>query len=124
MSYNIRKYRKAVGMTQADLAKKLGVNRATVSKYESGEIDPPASQIRAIGKILNVPVSNIVGDDIHEFLHKLAHEDERFTLRVYINPEQDILSALDKLNATGKSVAVERVEELTEIPRYQKKADD
>ena len=38
--------------------------------------------------------------------------------------EQKILLAFDKLNAKGREVAVKRVEELTEIPKYQRKPRD
>lgn len=35
-----RVMRKALGLTQAELAAKLGVNQATISRFESGIIDP------------------------------------------------------------------------------------
>lgn len=34
--------------------------------------------------------------------------------------KEKVISALDKLNADGQAKAVERVEELAEIPKYQK----
>lgn len=35
---DIRQTRKALGLTQAQLAEKLGVDHSTVSRFESGEI--------------------------------------------------------------------------------------
>ena len=39
----IRKARKKLGMTQAQLAPELEVTRATLSRYETGVIDVPVS---------------------------------------------------------------------------------
>jgi len=36
----IRAARRGAGMTQAQLAELVGVNRATISKYEHNEIEP------------------------------------------------------------------------------------
>lgn len=55
MSNNIlRKARKAANLTQAELAKLLGVNRATISKYESGEISPPVDRLKEICNVLDL----------------------------------------------------------------------
>jgi transcriptional regulator with XRE-family HTH domain len=40
-----RQVRERAGITQADLAQVLGVDRATVSRWESGERDPRPSQL-------------------------------------------------------------------------------
>ena len=59
----IRDVRKAAGMTQAQLAKSLGVNRATLSRYESGDIDPPSSQLQRIADVLGVGISELTSDE-------------------------------------------------------------
>ena len=38
---NIKRYRKDMKMTQEDLAKTAGIERATISKYEGGKLVPP-----------------------------------------------------------------------------------
>ena len=40
----IRRVRKAAHVTQEELAKRIGVNRALISKYETGIIEPSVSQ--------------------------------------------------------------------------------
>lgn len=57
----IREARKAAGITQDELAKKLGVNRATISKYETGAIDLPSSQLQRLADALGVHVLELVG---------------------------------------------------------------
>lgn len=57
----IREARKAAKMTQNQLAQAVGINRATLSKYESGIIDPPLSQLLRISEVLNASISFLVG---------------------------------------------------------------
>lgn len=62
MNYQIRNARKAAGMTQAQLALLIGVNRATLSRYESGDIDPPSSQLQKIAAALGVDWLELCGE--------------------------------------------------------------
>ena len=60
MNYSrIRAARKNAGITQEQLAKMIGINRATLSRYESGDIDPPSSQLGRIADVLNVPIGEL-----------------------------------------------------------------
>jgi Zn-dependent peptidase ImmA (M78 family)/DNA-binding XRE family transcriptional regulator len=45
------------GITQVELADALHLTQATVSRYESGQIDVPAEHLAAIGEFLGRPVS-------------------------------------------------------------------
>ena len=58
---NIRKFRKQANKSQDDLARVLGVNRATVSKYESGTIEPTFSQLEKIALCLGVNIADLTG---------------------------------------------------------------
>ena len=60
---NLRNARKAVNLTQEQLAKELGVNRATVSKYETGEISPSVDQLIRICNILDVSFEELIGEE-------------------------------------------------------------
>lgn len=59
----MRNARKVAGITQDGLAKILGINRATISKYESGQIMPSLDQLGKIAKALNTTVYEMVGPD-------------------------------------------------------------
>ena len=56
---NIRKYRKARGMSQEQLSFEVGVKRAVISKYENGFIAPSLAMIEKIAKALDVTISEI-----------------------------------------------------------------
>lgn len=64
MNYELmRKARKASKITQDDLATLLGVNRATVSKYETGIIEPPITQQLKIAQILDIDLFVLMDDE-------------------------------------------------------------
>lgn len=49
------------GLTQKQLATKLGVGRTTISEYENGNIVPKQDGLLAIAQILNVSVDYLIG---------------------------------------------------------------
>jgi len=49
---DIRKTRKALGLTQAELAAKLGVDGSTVSRLETGELIPNERTLLAMEAIV------------------------------------------------------------------------
>lgn len=64
MNYQLmRKARKVAKITQDDLATLLGVNRATISRYETGVIEPPAMQQLKIAQILDIDLFALMDDD-------------------------------------------------------------
>lgn len=58
---NIRKYRKAKGLSQEELAVRLHVVRQTVSKWEKGLSVPDAEVLINMAELLDVPVSKLLG---------------------------------------------------------------
>ena len=64
----IREARKSLHMTQAELADKLEVNRATISKYETGEMSPSLKQLEKLKEVLGVPAEDLLtGGDLMKF---------------------------------------------------------
>ena len=57
---NIKKYRKAKGLSQEELAVRLHVVRQTVSKWEKGLSVPDADVLIRMAEVLDVPVSKIL----------------------------------------------------------------
>lgn len=48
----IRRLRKAVGLTQKELAKRAGLSQSLISRIERGNIDPRLSTVRKIMKVI------------------------------------------------------------------------
>ena len=57
----IKKLRKEKGMTQKELAKKLGFSPSHLGQYENGYRNPKPSTVKKIADALEVPVSKIIG---------------------------------------------------------------
>lgn len=61
----IKKYRKEAGLTQKQLAEKIGRKEITIRKYESGEREPRISIINDICEALNLPIDEF-GEELFE----------------------------------------------------------
>lgn len=111
----IKAARKKAGMTQKELGAKLGVAYQTLAQWENDLRNPKLDTLQRIAAALGVPVQDLISD-------WEAVDKEEFK-RVFIYGEgikDRIDAALYRLNDEGQEKAAERVEELTEIPKYQK----
>lgn len=59
MKITLRAARVNAGLDQADVAKELGVNIATVSSWETGKTRPSVSNLEKLCQIYNWPMENI-----------------------------------------------------------------
>ena len=57
----IKAYRKECGMSQAELAKRVGVERSAVAKWESGKSLPQAAHLVKLAEIFGCSVDEILG---------------------------------------------------------------
>ena len=57
---NLRRLRKERGYTQAELAKRLNINRTTYTKYETGITEPDFERLKLICEIFNVDYNTIL----------------------------------------------------------------
>lgn len=55
----IRKYRKARGMTQKELGFKIGVKHNTISSYENGTNEPDQNILYAIADVLGISINDL-----------------------------------------------------------------
>lgn len=111
----IKAARRKAGMTQEELGKKIGVSGSSMAQWENDLRNPKLDTLQRIAAALGVPVQELISD-------WEAVDKEEFK-RVFIYGEgikDRIDAALDRLNDEGQEKAAERVEELTEIPKYQK----
>lgn len=60
---NIAKYRKAIGMTQAELAEKLNVSVQAVSKWENDISYPDIERIGELASVLNTSAESIINGE-------------------------------------------------------------
>ncbi|MCM1167718.1 MAG: helix-turn-helix domain-containing protein [Lachnospiraceae bacterium] len=97
---NITECRKRLGITQDELARRLGKSVKTVQRYESGTVDLPISILAEIAAALNVSVNYLIGytpsfikleslSDVTAFLLELNNKEEiRFEVELNKNAEE------------------------------------
>ena len=74
---NIMNLRKKNGLSQEELAGKIGVARQTISKWELGETSPDLKQARELSKTFNVSLDELTGNDIKEVLVEKTSNTEK-----------------------------------------------
>lgn len=127
IGYKVKQLRKKEGISQEELARVLDVTKSTISKYELGQRELSALQL--------VKLLNYFG--IEKGLYLLDPDDPQmeewndYVMETFWNEQfrkkeqqisahqQQLINAFFQLNNEGQIKAVERVEELTEIPKYK-----
>lgn len=58
---NLKEIRKSRGLTQKQLANLVGVSETNISRYESGDRDPPLDTLVRIAAVLNATTDSLLG---------------------------------------------------------------
>lgn len=114
--------RKEIGFSAEKVADRLGVSPATIYRYEKGDIvKVPVDSLAELAKILQTTPAYLMGwesqadqAEINDLLAQIQASEEKEQSRI-----AEMIQDFKKLNDDGKAKAIERVHELTEIPRYQ-----
>ena len=61
LAQNIRSYRKSMGLTQEQLAERLGITLGTISKWERGSSEPDLSYLMDLAELFRVSVDALIG---------------------------------------------------------------
>ncbi|GGL99970.1 helix-turn-helix transcriptional regulator [Micromonospora yangpuensis] len=65
MSEIMRQRRSVLGLSQADLAARVGVDKRQIRRYEAGETQPTLAVARSIARALEITVDELAGEDVH-----------------------------------------------------------
>lgn len=160
----IKAARKAAGMTQEALGKKLGVSGSYIAQYETNKRRPKPATLLKIADALDVMPFELYPANVRTELTFLMDEGQKKEYKSVYDPKEHpsnrpvdplleliwfagtldleryqrglscmkalsgrtpndldgrIIAAMCKLNEEGRRKAVERVEELTEVARFQ-----
>lgn len=101
---HLRSARKKAGMTQIKAAKEIGIAVNSLRLYEADKRMPSLKTLCAMADVYLVTLDYL-------FTGKDSNIEDL--------PKTRLLNAFDRLNHDGKQKAVERLEELVEIPKYR-----
>ncbi len=137
---NMRNIRKQKNMTLQQLADILECSQQNISQYESGKRTPKLKTVQKIAGALNVNINDLLESPLDDspFYKALknANPSEHPIGKDFINAQLskqvddweqidiELVKKFKQLNETGKAIAIERVEELAEIPRYTQKEEN
>ena len=77
----IRKLRRDAGLTLTEAAEKADLNKATLSKIETGQISPPIATLMRIAKILGVSITDFFVDDEPQPVYVLTRKNQGSLVR-------------------------------------------
>lgn len=92
----LREIRLQNGISQAKLAKTLGVARTTITNYESGESKPDIEMIMNIAKYFNVSTDYLL--DFNQEQEKKEPEKVEFKTDRFTKKQKEILRYVERLD--------------------------
>ncbi len=98
---NISKWRRRKGMTQSELAEKIGVQTSTLGSYEINRREPPLKTLIAIADALHMSVDALLNRDMlyrpeRDLTAELLHSNEYNINEPYNNQLQFLIQALEE----------------------------
>lgn len=133
----IKKIRQQKKLSQKELGKLLGVSQQMIGQWESVNANLTLETIQKIATVLNTNINELLEppfDDSPVYkAYKNTNSLDSPLTKDFINEkivsqidnwqqiDIELIKSFKKLNEDGKAIAIERVEELTEIPRYTQK---
>ena len=93
------------GLTDYRISKETGISQSTFTDWKNGRSKPKRDKMQKIADALGVTI---------DFLTTGAEKSEN----ALTGEEHKILALYRKLNAAGKSEALKRISELSELGRY------
>lgn len=113
-------------VTPAQVRKALKISQSTMASWKSRSLTPKYGTVKKIADYLQVDWTDLVPEEeqagtvITHIKEKLGTGTPFVNVTSSLTAKKRIEDALSKLNDVGQQKAVERVEELTEIPKYQR----
>lgn len=80
----IRYFRDKLGLTQTDLAKRLGISRSAVNAWEMALSSPSLANIVEMARIFHVTVDSLLNSTERQFvdISDLSNEEQELVLRL------------------------------------------
>lgn len=149
-SEKLKKIRTQQGLSQQELAEKIGVSQTAIYQWEKGTRIPKTGALIDMTRVLNIsPIQLLTekenGKDVLVSIPGMSEDAVARYLKISLtleevikenenskktilekneNNKKTILEKMDLLNIIGQNKAVEQVEMLTKIPEYRKNTPD
>lgn len=118
----IKELRTLAGMSQEELGRRVGVQRAAINKYEKGAVtNIPIHTIERIASIFDVSPTYIVGWNGDEQGNPLSAEVKiiQGVSKFFGKDSVDVLEMYVSLNCKGRKRIIQYLDDLNEIVKYR-----
>lgn len=92
----LKEFRKKIGLSQDDIAKKLGVHNTTYGNWELGKTEPDIKNLIKLADYYNVTVDELLGREADTINLKFLGETEAYLIKKILKMNQ---LELDKTKA-------------------------
>lgn len=102
LAKNIYRYRKEKGLTQEELAQKLGLTFQAVSKWETAQTSPDITVLPKLSQILDISIDKLMGYAAHD--RQISIYEEEYKIPEYywgVEPSKMCLRILELLPPTA-----------------------
>lgn len=111
LASNIRHLRKKIGLSQEELAERLGLNRGNIASYEKGTAEPKICNLLNLSHFYRVSVIDLTSVDLccpialgtarNNYKYELKEED-RVVLQKYADQAEELKSVMESLKVCHK----------------------
>lgn len=114
----LTQYRKSRGLTLEALGNKIGKTKATVSKYEKGEIIPDIITILEICNTLNITLSQLYPTTLHVSQHQHINPFVINKLYLYYYTENILITSIIELSQESNTIFARLYNGVKDINKY------
>ena len=121
----IRDARKAAGLTQKELAQRLGLSFQSVAQWENDLRNPKIETLQKIAEALEISPEKLFGSREERILciQKTLDDVQRDIDEMEKRQTRLLIDAYKKLNFEGREIAIGCVEGLAQLPQYQRQTE-
>lgn len=84
----LKEFRKKIGLSQDDIAKKIGVHNTTYGNWELGKTEPTIDTLIKLADFYNVTVDELIGREADTINLKFLGEPEAYLIKKILKMNQ------------------------------------
>lgn len=124
----IKSYRENRNMTQAEMANILGIKPATISKYETGILEPNINSLKKLAEMFNISINELLEEDNFDIskinVLKILKEQKDMKLKGNLYHNTQITFAYNTNHIEGSKLTEEQTRYIYETNTLLTKKDD
>lgn len=123
IAQNLKHIRKAEGLTQSDLARKIGINRSLIGAYEEGRAEPKLKTLMTIAQQFGCSIDDLISGDLSKGKKKFMVDAAGSSLRILPiaidrSEDRELVSLVPVKAAAGYMTGYGDVDYIESLPRF------